>query len=186
MSIRDFDPLLKKAANRAQKKPKASPPVSARGPRSYNAMPLSLGMGQRSYKTSDVTSAAQLGRALKPVLDEIARDFRDYVRRVENTIPQDLVEALRPTFELSLVYVPRDTGALAESGYLEVRQFRGNAQVEMGYGKNGSPEYAVFVHEVPYKHAEPTSYKFLERAINEDWANLVQRVTENVRLRLGG
>ncbi len=187
MSIYDFDPLLKKRAE-ARAKAKAPKQVSAGnlGKRSYNSNSISLGMGNKSYKASDVSSAAELGRALKPVLDEIARDFRDYTRKVEGFIPQDLVEALRPTMELSLTYVPKDTGALAASAYLEVAPFRNGARAEMGYGKGGDPEYAIYVHEVPYKHAAPTTYKFLQRAIDEDWHNIVQRISNNTRLRLGG
>lgn len=187
MSIYDFDPLLKrKAEARAKQSAPKQVAASSLGSRSYNSMPISLGMGQKSYKASDVSSAAELGRALKPALDEMARDFRDYTRRVQNFIPQDLLEALRPTMELSLTYVPRDTGALAASAYLELAQFRNGVRVEMGYGRNGDPDYAIYVHEVPYKHESPTTYKFLQRAIDEDWHNIVQRITNGVRLRLGG
>jgi len=187
MSIFDYDPLLKKRAeSRAKQKVPKQAPSNALGSRSYNAVPISLGMGNKTYKASDVSSAAELGRALKPAFDEMARDFRDYMRRVQGAIPNDLLGALQPTMELSLVYVPRDTGDLAGSAYLEVAPFRNGARVEMGYGRGGDPDYAIYVHEVPYKHAEPTSYKFLQRAIDEDWHNIVQRISDNVRLRLGG
>lgn len=186
MSIRDFDPLLKKAAQkRAEQKTKrqASPGSKFK---SYNAMPISLGMGNKQYKASDVSSAAELGRALQPIFQEIATDFRGYTRQVEGFLPDDLRAALEPTMELSLVYVPKDTGELADSAYLETVNFRGGARVEMGYGKGGKPAYAIYVHEIPYKHAAPTSDKFLEKAINEDYHNIVQRVTDRVRARLGG
>lgn len=187
MSIFDFDPLLKRAAEkRAKSSAPKQVPSGGLGNKSYNSVPISLGMGHKSYKASDVSSAAELGRALKPFFDEVARDFRDYVRKVDQFIPQDLVEALRPTMALSLIYVPKDTGALAGSAYLEVAHFRNGHRAEMGYGKGGDPDYTIYVHEVPYKHAEPTSYKFLQRAIDEDWHNIVQRITDNTRLRLGG
>ena len=184
--IRDYDPLLKRVAQKNKDKPKqtASTPVSLS--RSYNALPLSLGIGKKNYKVSDVSSAAELGRALKPVLDEIGRDFRDYVRQLQGVLPDDLIDALSPTMALSLVYVPKLTGELAESAYLEKVAFRGSARVEMGYGKGGEPDYAIYVHEIPYRHAAPTSDKFLEKAINEDWANVVQRITDRIRGRLGG
>lgn len=184
--IRDYDPLLKRVAQKNKDKPKQTSAKPINGAKSYNAMPISIGIGKKQFKVSDVSSGAELGRALKPVLDEIARDFRDYVRRVEGFLPGDLASALQPTLELSLVYVPKLTGELANSAYLEVENFRGNARVEMGYGKGGDPEYAIYVHEIPYKHAAPTSDKFLEKAINEDWSNIVQRVTDRVRGRLGG
>lgn len=186
MSIRDFDPLLRRAAERREREKtrKQSSPGSKF--RSYNSMPISLGMGKKSYKASDVSSAADLGRALAPILQEIAVDFRNYTRRVEGFLPEDLEAALAPTMELSLTYVPRDTGELADSAYLETVPYRGGARVEMGYARGGKPDYAIYVHEVPYKHAAPTSDKFLEKAINEDYFNIVQRVSERVRARLGG
>lgn len=186
MSIYDFDPLLKrKAEARAKEQAPKQVAANALGSRSYNSMPISLGMGQKTYKASDVSSAAELGRALKPALDEMAKDLRDYMRRVKEVLPGDLLEALRPTMELSLTYVPKKTGELAGSAYLELAPFRNGARVEMGYGRDGKPDYAIYVHEVPYKHESPTTYKFLQRAIDEDWHNIVQRITNSVGLRLG-
>lgn len=186
MSIRDYDPLLKRKSEANKKAGKPKQAASNRRFTSRNAGVISLGMGVKSWKTSDVSSAAELGRALRPIFDEIAVDFRNYCRSLEDYLPSDLAQALEPTLQLSLTYVPRDTGELADSAYLSVENFRNGARVEMGYGKGGKPDYAIYVHEIPYAHASPTSWKFLERAINEDYLNIVQRVSLNFRTRLGG
>lgn len=83
----------------------------------------------------------------------------------------------------ALVYVPRDTGALAQSG--KVVKATG-----VGYGARGGVvfgggevDYAVPVHENMEKtHAEPTCAKFLERAARESrgaCANIHKRTMED-------
>ena len=186
MSIRDFDPMLKKLDKKNKDKPKQVSSSSGQRHKSYNAMPISISVGNKQYKASDVSSAAQLGRVLQPLLNDIAKDFRDYTRKVNDFMPEDLAAALGPTLDLSLVYVPKLTHALADSAYLEVANFRNGARVEIGYGRGGDPDYAIYVHEIPYKHAAPTSDKFLQKAIDEDYFNVVQRVTHRVRARLSG
>lgn len=185
MSIRDFDPLLKRLARQTKDKPKQAPKVGSNS-RSRNAGIMQIGIGQRQFRTSDVSSAAQLGRALKGPLQEIARDFRDYVNKLKGFLPEDLAQALEPTLELAKKYCPKDTGALVASAYLELGTFRGLVMVEIGFAKGGDPDYAIYVHEIPYQHAAPTSDKFLQRAIDEDYFNIVQRVTDIVRARMGG
>lgn len=184
MSIRDYDPLLKRAAKKNKPSAKQASATQLGGFGSRNATPIRIGVGARQWKASDVSSGAALGKALRPIFDDIAHDFRAYTRRVEDFIPQDLLSALGPTMDLSQIYVPKDTGELASSAYLEITPYRSGSRVEMGYGRNGEAPHAIYVHEVPFNHEEPTSWKFLERAINEDWANIVQRITSNMKIRL--
>lgn len=195
MSIRDHDPLFQRAARRQKraeaggKRKKGSIEVAPRSKtdgKIRGAIPIKLGVGKTQFKIDDKGSAATLGRDLNRAFDEIAKNFRWFVDQLEGYLPQDLENAVKPTFELSQYYCPVDTGTLKASGYLVVEGFRGGARVEMGYGKGGSPDYAIYVHEMPFQHAAPTSNKFLERAVDEDYYNILQRVTDNVRIRVGG
>jgi hypothetical protein len=98
----------------------------------------------------------------------ILRNYEKFVQHMEDVMPDILIEALTPAFQLSQTYVPKDTGALQKSGYLRQRKLRNRATVEIGYGFGGSPDYAAIVHEnMSFKHAAPTRAKFLESALNE-------------------
>lgn len=76
-------------------------------------------------------------------------------------------------------YVPVETGSLRRSGQVrkvspdEVIVSYGIANVETTFPGDRPPFYAVFVHEnLNASHADPTSAKFLERAIQESVAEL--------------
>lgn len=146
--------------------------------------PIKIAVGKVNIR-ADGSTAAILGSQSQGAFKELADLFRDYVAELEAFLPQDLAGALEPTMELSLGYCPVDTGELYDSAYLAVESYRGGARVEMGYGRGGQPDYAIFVHEMPYKHAAPTRDKFLEVAIDEDYFNIVQRVSNNIRVRSG-
>jgi hypothetical protein len=150
------------------------------------SQPVKIEIGKRNIRTREVGSAAELGRELKAAMVQVAQDFGFFVDKLEGFLPEDLKSALEPTFELSQVYVPKDKGVLADSGYLEVVPYRSGARVEIGYGRGGQPPYAIYVHEVPRWHAPPTRDKFLEAAIDEDYYNILQRVTDRVRYRTSG
>lgn len=145
-----------------------------------------ISVGARNIRVSDDSSAAALGRGLAAAFSEISDNLQWFCDQLDGYLPQDLEDALQPTFELSQVYVPRLTNALAESGYIATESFRGGARVEIGYGKGGIPDYAIYVHEMPYHHAAPTKDHFLLDALNEDYFNIIQRVTDNVKARVGG
>lgn len=87
-------------------------------------------------------------------------------------------DALEPTFKKARdVYTPKRTGALRASGFLEVVQFRGNARVDIGFGRGGNPAYAAMVHEnIDVFHAAPTRSKFLQAAVMEDLGAIEQRL----------
>ena len=148
------------------------------------ALPISIGINPRNIKVSE-GSEADLERGLRDAFTELAKDFRAYVGKLEDYLPEDLKEALEPTFEKSQEIVPVNTGDLKASGYLEVEQFRGGARVEIGYGRNGFPPYAVAVHEIPAFHQPLTRDKFLQGPIEEDYFDIIMRVTERVKARSG-
>lgn len=148
------------------------------------AVPISIGINPRNIRVSE-GSAADLERGLRAAFSEIAKDFGAYVNKLEGFLPEDLKEALQPTFDKSQEIVPVDTGELKASGYLEVEQYRNGARVEIGYGRGGFPPYAVAVHEIPAFHQPPTRDKFLQGPIEEDYFDIIMRVTERVKARSG-
>lgn len=119
-------------------------------------------------------------------MNDVLKEYARFVKHVQEQTPAVLVEALEPTFALSKKYVPKDTGALEESGYLVQTTFRGKPVVEVGYGSGGVPDYAATVHEnLVYKHAAPTKAKFLEHALTEDFDNVKARVVNLLKLAGG-
>jgi len=103
----------------------------------------------------------------------------------EETAPI-VVDALKPTFEKSQKYCPKDTGDLVSSGYLESRKFRGNVVAEIGYARGNKPSYAIYVHEMlEYRHKAPTRAKFLEAAIDEDLSDIQGRILKNLKIASG-
>jgi hypothetical protein len=104
----------------------------------------------------------------------------------------------------SLRQVPRDTSALARSGYYKVRQnrtdtggFASGFTGEVGYGGNGDPvnpisglpasSYMVVVHEdMSMNHPHGGNAKFLENAVNayetrfvDSIANAIQQAVDD-------
>lgn len=101
----------------------------------------------------------------------------------EDVTPDIVYDAMEPTFEKSKVYCPKNTGALVNSGYLEVTQRGKSPYVEIGYGKGGKPRYTPYVHEMTGQyHEHPTRSKWLEAAVNEDLFDIFDRVTEGYRV----
>lgn len=192
MGIKDFDPILKRAAKAAQdgSGPARNRKGTVKAGRANIDYTKSFGakivLGNVNIRAKDDSSAAALGRSLNSAFGELADNFREFTDQLEGYLPADLASALEPTLELAKKYTPKDTGALVDSGYIAVEPFRGGARVEIGFAKGGTPDYAIFVHEMQdYKHAPPTGAKFLERAIDEDYIGIITRVTRNVLARTG-
>lgn len=185
MSIRDFDPLLKKAAARAAGKAVKSTASGDLAEHYTARTPIKLSMGARNIKISEQGSAAALGRALNAAFTEIARDFGAFTQQLDGVLVDDCAAALEPTLKLAQFYCPKDTETLVNSGYLVVESFRGGARAEIGFAKNNKPPYAIYVHEMPYAHTAPTSDKFLQKAVDQDYFNIIQRMTDRVRIRVG-
>ncbi len=151
-----------------------------------SAVPIKISIGRQNIRTVEAGSAAELGRNLKSAFDDLAGNLGWFTNQLEGFLPQDLADALGPTLVLAKVYVPKDTGDLEASGYVAHQRFRGGARAEIGFGRHGQPDYAIYVHEMPFRHAAPTRDKFLQVAIDEDYYNILQRVTDSVRIRFGG
>jgi hypothetical protein len=120
-------------------------------------------------------------KSIRTQLDDLQKAMKAIVASFENTTPEICMEALRPTFEKSKVYCPKDTGLLVSSAYLEIAGFRGQRRVEMGYARGGNPHYAVVVHEnLEMKHKSPTRAKWLEVAVAEDLIDIMEGIAEGM------
>jgi hypothetical protein len=122
----------------------------------------------------------QISAMTKALLD-IQQQFVDVSDEV-------MLEALQPNYEKSQEYVPKQTGRLSRSGYLQIAETsRGNPRVEIGYGYGGDPFYTVFVHEmVNIRHEPPTRAKFLQQAIMEDLDGIFKRLGDGYKEFMGG
>jgi hypothetical protein len=147
--------------------------------------PVAINVGRRSNLNTVSIPQRKLEGNLKQQFDQVVANFKWYVDQIDAVLPEVLLESLRPTFELSQEYCPVDTGELKSSGYLQITDFRGKARVEMGYAYGGQPSYAIYVHEMPYYHEPPTRSKWLEAAIDEDWAGFTVRLVQNMKLASG-
>ncbi len=147
-----------------------------------NVAPVRIGIGPRNIRIGPNAGPNEMKTAFK----QLADDLTWYFKQLKDGLPEDLKEALEPTLNLSKEYCPVDTGKLVGSAYLETEQFRGGSRAEIGYARNGDPDYAVIVHEqVHVGHKAPTSAKFLQRAIDEDYHNILQRLSDRVKIRSG-
>jgi hypothetical protein len=116
----------------------------------------------------------------------IAADFNAFISHITDAAPEALKLALEPTFRASQEQVPVDTGALKDSGYLEIVRRGKNSVVEIGYGRNGFPDYAAVVHEdTTVPHKSPTKAKFLEDPLHKDYFKILDRTVQLMRLAGG-
>lgn len=108
-------------------------------------------------------------------------------KQFEDASEDIMLDALEPTFEKARdVYCPHWKGPLRASGYLEVASFRGKPRIEIGFGKGGKPDYAVYVHErTDQYHEPPTQAKFLQRAVLEDLNEIYHRLGANYKAFMG-
>lgn len=197
MSIREFDPILKRAAlskdqnSRSKIKGRnktivggAPEDVHALNTSTSGVVPIKMNVGRQNISV-DGSSESSLYQGLKSAFDELGDNFKWYCDQIDTFLPNDLTLALEPTLELSAYYCPKDTEALVNSRYLATESYRGGARCEIGYAKGGEPHYAIYVHEIPATHEPPTCDKFLQRAIDEDYFNILTRISHNVRIRSG-
>lgn len=136
---------------------------------------------KRITRTTGLSEAAWTSYA-RDSMQSVIKNFQALCKHMEVESTEVLLEALQPAFDLSQVYVPKLTGELKKSGYLQVFAFRGRPTVEIGYGKGGEPEYAAAVHEnLRWRHKTPTQAKFLERALEETESEIQARIVDGYR-----
>ena len=125
------------------------------------------------------SSQASYTRDVRAAMDNIIKNYEAVISDIKGATNAVLKEALTPTFEKAKEYTPKDTEALVNSGYLEVKGRGANAKAEIGFGKGGKPFYAVYVHErTDLHHASPTRAKFLQGALEEDLPKLLPRLKD--------
>lgn len=148
--------------------------------------PLNLNVGRRQFRGSLKGSTQEsMARDLQASLSDVLNNMRKVIAGIEEASPEILVEVLKPTFAKSQDLVPVKSGALLNSGYLVSQRVTRGAEVEMGYGKDGVPDYAIYVHEMPYHHEDGKSDKFLERPVLEDYPSFPERLAEGIRSLTG-
>lgn len=125
-------------------------------------------------------------RSLRTSMKDIEKNLMAFIKSVGDVSEEVLYEALRPTFDKSQRYTPKDTGDLVRSGYLETKRTARGAMVEIGYGKGGAPFYAVYVHErTDLVHKSPTRAKFLQSALEEDEKTIQDRIVKGFKEKTG-
>jgi hypothetical protein len=98
---------------------------------------------------------------------------------IKGITPEVLLETMEPVLLQAQIYCPEKTGALKNSGYLEVEQqgTGGSITAEVGFARGGIPSYAIYVHEDMTKyHVPPTQAKFLQTAIDEILPNIAEQI----------
>lgn len=148
---------------------------------------LKLKMGLERVSKPQYASQSNYVALINRQMAAIRDSLEDVMKQFEDATPEITLEAMRPTFEKSQHYVPKDTMDLHNSGYLEITSFRGSPRIEMGYAKGGKPDYAPYVHEITsYAHASPTRSKFLQAAVDEDLSLMADRLAEGYRRFMNG
>ena len=142
-------------------------------------------MGSKQMRTSYGASSNALTAAFRDSMGNILSEYDRFVEHIEEVTPDILKEAIQPTLDKAVYYCPKNTGELAASAYLEVESRRGQHVVAIGFGKRGQPSYAVYVHEMPYRHEEPTRSKFLQAAVEEDYNMFTRRVPQLIKAAAG-
>ncbi|MFV2014005.1 MAG: hypothetical protein ACC656_01130 [Candidatus Heimdallarchaeota archaeon] len=143
------------------------------------ARPLRANVGLKRIASSTRGSISVNTRQIRAQMRKIERRMAKIVDAIEGATPEALLYALQPIFDESQKLVPRDTEALADSGYLEVQEKAGGVVAEVGYGKGGDPYYSVFVHEqLESIHKSPTQAKFLQAALEKNIDKIAGRVRD--------
>ncbi len=108
--------------------------------------------------------------------------------RLERLLRQGFENAMRTHLELVGMeadqLVPQDKGELKDSQFIDVNVTKGDITATIGYDKDKSLGYAMFVHEMPeeYNYTTPgTGPKFLERPFFALLPNFFKSVSKFTR-----
>lgn len=142
-------------------------------------------VGSRYASQKAGNSSQALQRQFANNMKEILGSLQEFIDEVRDICPEVLVDALEPTLGKAIEYCPEDTGTLRASAFLESEMLANRATAIIGFGDKGQPDYAIYVHEMPYKHAEPTRSKFLQSALDEDYYQIIGAIPKLIRERMG-
>lgn len=108
-------------------------------------------------------------RESRAAMAQVIANYSNLIRHLKGVTPQVLQNAMMPVFRRSQIYVPKKSGALMESGELNVYPTTTGAGAEITYGGTKAP-YAAIVHEFVWlNHNSPTRAKFLQQAMEEEF-----------------
>jgi hypothetical protein len=113
---------------------------------------------------------------------EVLRRYNAFVEDLKQATPDILKLALWPAWMASQIYVPVDKGDLKISGVFDTRRVGRNIQqAYITYG-NANAWYAAIVHErLDMRHAAPTSAKYLQRAMEENFGSFMETIQANYK-----
>src|SRR5690606_7190367 len=95
-------------------------------------------------------------RNVQAQMQQVIKNAQKVIDAVEVTSLPALRYALKPIYDTSQELVPKRTGKLARSGFVEVRRRGSTVEGVVGYARSEDPHYAVFVHErMDFYHAPP-------------------------------
>ena len=147
---------------------------------------LRASVGRQNVTDVTPLNESRYVASIRAQLKVITDNFERVAQEMGGASAEVLYDALLPTFRLSQKYVPKDTGRLRDSGFIEKDERSKFPRVVIGYGKNGDPNYAIFVHEMVHiSHAPPTRSKYLLSALEEDAASIQRRIVRGYKQMLG-
>lgn len=115
-------------------------------------------------------------------IDKVLANLRKQVGELEaEAAPAILEEVETEIMAEAMKQVPRDTGTLANSRFVDLEKGPEGPRVRFGFRER----YAVFVHEIGperARHKPPTKWKYLEDPIKA-WAG---KAVRNLTARLKG
>lgn len=120
-------------------------------------------------------------------VQRVERDLRGRFVSVKNGTLMAMYNKANQVMEASFLQVPKDTEALAHSGYVEPPTYSGNeVSINFGYGgpyglanpKTGEPtaKYAFIVHEDLNAHHPTGKAKYLEDPLNQYASDYLRQV----------
>jgi hypothetical protein len=142
-------------------------------------------MGSRYNRASQSGQRQALQKSFQAGMADILGNLGDFIADVKDFVPEVGIEALEETLGKAIEYTPVKDGTLRDSAYLEAETHRGGVVIAIGFGRGGRPDYAVYVHELPYQHEAPTRSKFLEAALDEDYYQILNKIPRLIRERAG-
>jgi hypothetical protein len=131
------------------------------------------------YEAAYNPGLTQTQRDTRDSMRQIVKQYSDLVGYIQGVTPDIMLLAMRQPFALSQVYVPKDTLELMHSGYLVITTRGATPAVEIGYGRNGIPDYAALQHEnLFFHHQAPTRAKYLQSALEETYGQVWGSIQE--------
>ncbi len=141
-------------------------------------LPSNVKVGSQAFLRKGATISARAG------MKDVIKRYESFIRQFKGITPEILEEALQPAFDKSQEYVPKDSGALADSG--KVTTSLDPLRAEITYG-DSTAWYAAIVHEYVWQtHEPPTRAKYLQAAMEEEMDNMMVTIGLSYQRAMGG